>query len=473
MTADRDWSRWLQRNSAHGISGISWQLFAWRVLFEARIQALRPRLLGWSGFMHVFRRNSKKASVLALMGVFTLLAAQSADASVPPQAARDPLPQVSCGWPAVVNPSRLNFAFPETNATYWLMPYRLAQGDQMVVDGTYPSARFTSLTSYDVKGSPIDSLADYKIAPSQGSRNPFSDPNAGTNSAQHKYKVTLKAGVAPGSGGNTLAGTSMSAASGVGILALRIYVPDQTSDPAGSVPLPSLSIHRKDGSVRSISTCAKADSTQGPAGPLVGFLRKLVQDNAPPGGFEGCGKSSVQSPGFAIPNKASGLFPNPYNKYLCTPISHESGRVAVVRGKAPTFPNTQLGQSVLTKTQLRYWSLCQNQWQLPYPASSCAADFQTALNKDGRYTFVVSTPQDRPANATTTNRVTWLSWGPTNVSSILLFRNMLPAADFHNAVQDVGKGQNPASVMGDYFPTITYCTKAEFEKGGPDACPAT
>ncbi|MET8247056.1 hypothetical protein ABZV31_23130 [Streptomyces sp. NPDC005202] len=421
--------------------------------------------------MYSFLRNLR-ASALALMGVFTLLAAQSADAAVPVRAGRAPLPQVSCGWPAVVNPSRLNFAFPETNATYWLMPYHLGQSDQMLVDGTYPSARFTSLTSYDVKGSPIDSLADYQIAASPGSRNPFSDPNAGTNSAQHKYQVTLKAGVAAGSGKNTLAATNGNATSGTGILALRVYVPAKASDPAGDVPLPSLSVHRKDGSVHSISTCAKADSTQGPAGPLVGYLKQLVKDNAPPGGFEGCGKSSTKSPGFATPNKTSGLFPNPYNKYLCTPISYESGRVVIVRGKAPTFPNTQAGQSVLTKTQLRYWSICQNQWQLPYPSSSCAADYQTALDKDGRYTFVVSTPQDRPANATADNKVTWISWGPTNVDGILIFRNMLPAADFHNAVQDVKQGQNPAPVMGDYFPTITYCTKATFDKGGPDACPA-
>ncbi|MFD7436910.1 hypothetical protein [Streptomyces sp. NPDC059861] len=420
----------------------------------------------------MYALRNLRAGALALAGVFTLLAAQSAGAAVPAQTARDPLPQVSCAWPAVVSPDRLNFAFPETNATYWLMPYRLGQGDRIRVEGTYPSARFTSLTSYDVKGSPIDSLADYEIAPSPGSRNPFSAPNAGSDPAQHKYQVTLEEGVAAGSGGNVLAGTSGSATSGTGILALRIYVPAEASDPAGEVPLPSLSIQRDDGSVRSLSPCAGADSTQGADGPLAGYIRDLVKDNAPPGGFEGCGEASVKSPGFAVPNKAGGLFPNPYNKYLCTPMSYESGRIAVVRGKAATFPNTREGQSVLMRTQLRYWSLCQNQWQLPYPSSSCAADYQTALDEEGRYTVVVSTSQDRPANATTADSVTWMDWGPTNVDSILLFRNMLPAADFPQAVQNVQKGQDPASVMGDYAPTITYCTKAAFEQGGPDACPA-
>ncbi|WP_369246935.1 hypothetical protein [Streptomyces sp. R41] len=405
------------------------------------------------------------------MGFLAVLAVPSANAAVPAGTGHKSVPKVSCGWPAVVNPNRLNFAFPETNATYWVMPYQLAEGDRLVVEGTYPSARFTSLTTYDTTGSPIDSLDDKSIAPSAGSKNPFAQANAGTDPAQHRYRVTAQSGVAAGSGNNTLAATANSAASGSGFIALRIYVPTEASDPTGGVPLPALSIQHQGGSTSNIATCPAAGSAQGPAGPLAGFLRQLVKSNAPPGGFEGCGKSTPSAPVFAVPNKAGGLFPNPYNKYLCTPIAYEPGRIAVIRGKAPTFPNTSEGQSVLTKTQLRYWSLCQNQWRLPYPSSSCAADYQTAL-KDGQYTYVVSTPQDRPANATASNKVTWIAWGPTDVDGLLLFRNMLPAGDFHNAVQNVQKGQDPATAMGPYYPTITYCTTAAFEKDGPDACPA-
>ncbi|MFF1625398.1 hypothetical protein [Streptomyces sp. NPDC058272] len=425
--------------------------------------------------MHSLRQRLGACSLA--VGILAVLAVPSANAAVPAVPAVPAgtggasVPKVSCGWPAVVSPSRLNFAFPETNATYWVMPYQLAKGDQLVAEGTYPSARFTSLTTYDTKGSPIDSLADNAIAPSAGSKNPFSQANAGTDPAQHRYRVIARSGVEAGSGHNTLAATANSAASGSGFIALRIYVPDQPSDPTGGVPLPTLSIQHQGGSTSNIATCPAAGSSQGPAGPLADFLRQLVKSNAPPGGFEGCGKSTPSAPGFAVPNKVGGLFPNPYNKYLCTPIEYKSGRIAVIRGKAPTFPNTSLDQSVLTKTQLRYWSLCQNQWQLPYPSSSCAADFQTAL-KDGKYTYVVSTPQDRPAQATTSHQITWISWGPTNVNGILLLRNMLPAGDFHNAVQNIQKGQDPATVMGPYYPTITYCTKAAFDKGGPDACPA-
>ncbi|MEU7060721.1 hypothetical protein [Streptomyces sp. NPDC046197] len=125
---------------------------------------------------------------------------------------------------------------------------------------------------------------------------------------------------------------------------------------------------------------------------------------------------------------------------MCTPMEYEPDRVAVIRGKAPSFPNTANGQSVLTKTRLRYWSLCQNRLQIPYAVSSCAADFQTSRSKDGRDTYVVSTSRDRPHNATTANGITWIDWGPTNVQSVLFLRNMLPAQNLTNAVQDVKKG---------------------------------
>ncbi|WP_330458721.1 DUF1214 domain-containing protein [Streptomyces sp. NBC_00820] len=421
--------------------------------------------------MHSLKRTLG-APALAVLGFLTMATAP-ADAATPARTARAAPPPVSCGWPAVVRPSRLNFAFPETNATYWMMPYRLAAGERLTVQGTYPAARFTSLTSYDLKGAPVDSLADRQISPAPGSRNPFAEAHAGTDAARHRYSVTVKPGVPAGPGGNTMAATTGSAASGSGFLVLRIYVPDNAADPTGGVPLPALSVRHKDGSTSSVGTCAGAGSAKGSAGPLAGFLRQRVQEDAAAGGFEGCGRSTAKSPGFALPDKTAGYFPNPYNKYLCTPVGHEPGRIAVIRGKAPTFPHTSDGQSVLTRTQVRYWSLCQNQWRLPYPATSCAGDFQTALDKDGRYTIVVSDPKDRPANATTENRVTWIPWGPTDVTGILLFRTMLPAKDFDGAVQNVREGQNPAKAMGDYFPVISYCTKDLFAKGGTGACAAT
>ncbi|MET7286836.1 hypothetical protein [Streptomyces sp. NPDC005573] len=423
--------------------------------------------------MH-FLKRTPAAPALAVLGLLMTATAAPADAAAadaaPASAARAAPPAVSCAWPAVVRPGRLNFAFPETNATYWMMPYRLAAGDRLTAQGTYPAARFTSLTTYDAKGAPVDSLADRQMTPDPGSRNPFAQEQAGTDTARHRYTVTVKPGVPAGSGGNTLAAGVGGADSGTGFLVLRIYVPDNEADPTGGVPLPALSVRHRNGDTSSVKTCPGAGSAKGAAGPLAQFLRQRVQEDRAAGGFEGCGNSTAKSPGFALPKKASGYFPNPYNKYLCTPVAHEAGRIVVIRGKAPTFPHTSDGQSVLTRTQVRYWSLCQNQWRLPYPATSCAGDFQTAVDKDGRYTIVVSTPQDRPAGATTANRVTWIPWGPTDVTGILLFRTMLPADGFHQAVQDVGKNQNPATVMGDYYPDISYCAKDRFAEGGAAAC---
>jgi hypothetical protein len=111
--------------------------------------------------------------------------------------------------------------------------------------------------------------------------------------------------------------------------------------------------------------------------------------------------------------------------------------------------------------------------ELWFPVTACKADYQVALDAQGYYNFVVSTLADKPSNATAAHGVTWLDWGPTNVPGALILRNMLPAAGFHHAVQDVPKQATPqlaAQVMGAYYPQAVYCTTAQFEAGGPPSC---
>ncbi|MER6314797.1 hypothetical protein ABT237_13635 [Streptomyces sp. NPDC001581] len=122
--------------------------------------------------------------------------------------------------------------------------------------------------------------------------------------------------------------------------------------------------------------------------------------------------------------------------------------------------------------------MCNNIYAKPYPVAACAADYQTTLDSAGRYTYVVSTPADRPGNATTANDVTWLAWGTNLIGrpaprDLLLMRNMLPAPGFTHAVQNVPPDGNPDTardVMGAYYPEAVYCSTTLFEVGGADAC---
>ncbi len=65
----------------------------------------------------------------------------------------------------------LNVAFPDVNATYWVLPYALGPGDSIELSGNYTAARYFSLNTYDTNFDTIDTLRDNMIVPDSGSGN--------------------------------------------------------------------------------------------------------------------------------------------------------------------------------------------------------------------------------------------------------------------------------------------------------------
>jgi hypothetical protein len=174
-----------------------------------------------------------------------------------------------------------------------------------------------------------------------------------------------------------------------------------------------------------------------------------------------------------VQNRFPGLGTNPDNRYLMTPLAWEPGRIVVVRGQAPTFPDTLAGDSQTTPADVRFWSYCTGSNVIPLPTTDCAADFEIPIAADGTYTIVASQPEDRPANATDDEGVTWLQGADPDKPDLLFLRHMLPSDTFHDqsvwAVPEnvVGAAED---IMGPYYPQITYCDTATFEAGGADAC---
>lgn len=198
---------------------------------------------------------------------------------------------------------------------------------------------------------------------------------------------------------------------------------------------------------------------------------------------------------FWIPANTGGYFPNPYNKYIAGPaLCFDSGKVVVVRGKAADFPDTYnfkpVWQPALPGSiQLRYWSMCNNEQIAPFPVVKCQPDHFTKLDNNGYYTYVLgkgsSPPPWLPADAT------WLPWGSTLVSNILIFRNMLPASSFDKSVQAaihaqcavdnvpnmppsrsevVQGGACAEGVMQEFYPRAVFCDESVFQNGGWQAC---
>jgi hypothetical protein len=419
------------------------------------------------------RRTVSTAAALAVL-IGLLISPVSRLSLVSTTGAQPQLP--SCGWPFDVNAQELNIAYPDTHTNYWVQPYTMDASGEVVIQGSYAFARYFSFVTYTADGQPIgESVHDNEIVPDAGSVNPFTTFPAPTDPNQRKYTVRVTPTTPPPGQTNVLPGLPQGTASGTGYLIYRLYVPDNPNDPKAGVALPSVTVNGAP-----LTTCTDAEQRV-----LDRVLAANVSINgADPSTFELSPSLWRRSPNLG------GLFANPDNQYVIAATQWAPGRLVVVRGKAPTFPNTgdPVNQPVTTPTQLRYWSFCSNELQDPFPAVLCQADAETALDPNGYYTYVVSVPQDRPANAIAANGVTWLPWEirttatyPTSVvNGFLILRNMLPATTFTQAIQDVpAPSTGPTadqlaaqakSVMGAYYPMGVYCDKAVFEAGGAAAC---
>ena len=168
----------------------------------------------------------------------------------------------------------------------------------------------------------------------------------------------------------------------------------------------------------------------------------------------------------------------------------------VVRGKAAVFPDTYNGKPVwqppgqFAKVDMRYWSMCNNNQEKPYPVVQCAADFQTLVDDQGYYTYIVAATDDGKAPAWLPAGTTWLPWGSKTARNILIFRNMIPAPSFHQSVQDAlaagctfdnsttpvpygniaAASDCAAGIMGPYHPVAVYCDTQRLIDQGWQAC---
>lgn len=175
--------------------------------------------------------------LLALLLLFLLIAA-------PVDAA-----PVECGWPLeTTGVGATNVAYPDTDATYWTMPFDSTTSAEMRITGQFPAARFMSFTAYDAEGGDAVALIDEDIVPASGS-NPFTPEGAGSSGGTYALTVVGPSGTP---GANTLV-----LPTAVGWVLLRVYVPDEDLDRNGGVPLPQIVLVDANGSVRPLPLCPK------------------------------------------------------------------------------------------------------------------------------------------------------------------------------------------------------------------------
>jgi hypothetical protein len=406
-----------------------------------------------------------------------------------------------CAWPLELSPEGSgNVQGPDAAARYWIMPFD-TQYETMTIKGIYPNIRFFSFTAYEtIDYDPLNNtnkgfhlaehyLYDAQITPDPGSTNPFVPPG-GRNG---NYTVTI-------SRNSTSSGNTIGVSSDLTWVVLRMYVAD--ADPSqsgqslmGGVPLPTITVADQTGASKQLEACFPINKWLD-ASAFAQFLFPPAVDLSIDEGTPSSDRLWFASP----LDPPSILWPNPDGKYMMMwpGNKYQPGRIIVIHGKAPGFPDTFEGSPIwrpargFRTVDMRYWAVCEQDFAPPLSLVGCVTDLTTRL-EGGYYTIVITDDRQRPDWLRP--NVNWLPYGDEQYPKFLVIRNMLPAPDFPYAIQNVWaappdhyctfdlsfpnvpdrtaldeKGPCAKEVMGDYYPDAAWCDKSTFVHGGWQAC---
>jgi hypothetical protein len=392
----------------------------------------------------------------------------------------------SCAWLLEVDPALVNVLYPDEAAHYWVLAMPLLPGESLVIHGQYPHSRYFSFTSYDPLLRSADGLHDTQIAPDPGSTNPFV-VGASRGADRRSYTVHVVSGSRPAEpAANTLYTGSADGSRTNPLLATviyRNYRQDRGLGDDGGVGLPSVTLHTAVGNLP-IPTCAYpgvpgntlndevADATlTAPLPPLLGsptpVWRKFYNLPTSVGyalttPLTGDLIGNLLAP-LTMRTSQGGFADNPDNTYIATELSSSLGQVAVITARMPTFPPTYDGEPTMADGQLRYWSMCSEEFATTR-YYGCVTDDEVPLGPDRTFTVMVSTADRRPANATTACGIAWLPAGPAP-DTVMIERNMLPRASFTQSIQAARHGSERAD-LGPYYPQTRYLTTRQAEALG-------
>lgn len=397
-----------------------------------------------------------------------------------------------------IDDTTTNVFAPDSNAFYWVGLMGGFPGTRVKIEGEFPHSRYMSFNTYTGMGRPTASISDTAIEPEPGSTNPFR-PGADRNATKRDYKVFIEFTPKPANPEpNTIyAGEADDGSQNRGgVFVYRIYVPDDGRDRAGAgVPLPRTTIEGPGGNGMPPGL---TDFCRTINAPFLDDVAELVrnQESLPvndvlpniPGRdppdwrlFTNLSRSIVEQitrSDYGAPLAPvldplipllpiTGLFQNRDISYVSAAINQGFGKVLAIRARKPTFPDTRGGAATYPdEQQLRYFSFCQHEPFAVQHTISCRNDDRIKEDSRGNFTLVVSTPANRPANARPECGVTWMPWGPFK-HGLLIYRHMLAAPSFANAIQRIGEPGREREVMGEYYPDSEYyADKAAFEATG-------
>lgn len=394
----------------------------------------------------------------------------------------------------------LNVAWPDTNTYYWGAKFTMPEGARLSIEGQFAHSRYTSYTSYDDRGQPVETLADYLITPLPGHTNPARD-GADRTAAKRSYSIDVMAGgqrdtsrvegfFNEGATSKTIAAPKNGGTQQV--IVLRNYTPDKGTGITGGVPLPAPVLTLADGKVlRGAAACQALNSSQqlqvqpDAFGMPIARYRELLTLPGKPDThpatrpstwyaqfdrkqFEGIFTGAVGN----FERKSEGFYPTVDNQYIRTFINRKFGPVYVLRGTLPKTPKTMNGDKVMNvkDADLRYWSICSQHGASNTTVLKCLNDEEViTFGPQRNYIIAFSRASDRPRTAYGECGINWLPipddgdgmFDPDQGN--MMIRNMLARPDFPHSIQKIKKTGEEREVMGSYLPTGAYMSKDIFE----------
>ena len=448
------------------------------------------------------------AAIGGLLAALVVVAAGASGGGPRATANADADPLATCFWEGPISMRRPStrgfdgryFNFPEESATYWMSRFALPAGSKLILRGRYPYARYISLNAYS-DAAPTDTLSDIAIEPDPGSTNPFVRGNRRDLPKRSWHVTVLDEPVVEDRAPNTLYAAPNATDVGAAIeVFYRVYEPDRGSGRfLGGTPLPKIELQLADGSAlhgeeaceaindsnRDITVdttpaeqwqAARAappcDGATNPAYDPVRWERFFTYEYAALSVISDCTEAGRQARRADTPEVEGGNYSNRDSAYIYSHLAQEFGPVVVINGRLPRTPQTRGGPDIMTRGQMRFWSLCTGESRVTTFTPDCLSDRQI-LRRTGRdYTVVVSKKADRPANADSRCGVAWLEWPERGDGvgdagyALLIMRNMLVTPSFAQAIQRVTEAGTEPDVMGPYFPQASYSSVEDFEARG-------
>ena len=360
---------------------------------------------------------------------------------------------------------------PDSNAVDWFQPIVASQETSINISGSYPDARYFSLSVYTPYGSPVSvsgvssSLSDYRIAPDHGSVNPWQHRAAPGG----RYQVTIRSGVSPGNS-NALPFPTGTTSLHPGYLHFRVYLP--AGGATAGIKLPTITV-KKGSTNHTLSSCRTHAQVQAAEKAPGGTTRSSPPKTPPPNSFF---KSLVTS-GFDNVDAAY------VGAYVIRPAATE---VLVVTAKAPTFPaGSHPAPWPAPGVDIRYWSMCigVGSGKLPTVVNKlpdgqvdygCRADEQTKINAAGGYAYVIGSEAQRAAISRVAGD-TFLPFSDNQATPLYLLwlRNELVNPGFAQSAQAVTQADDAAAAaaaMGSYYPRVYTCALATLTTKGITGC---